>query len=154
LPSEWRGSILALVSRENVDVHRRMVAAFNARDVEAMIACWDPKGEYHPVLATVAGVSAFHGHDGMRTWFADLEDALGDEMRAEPEAFYDLGERTLMFYVLRGRGRVSGAEVTSQFTQVARWRNNLAVYMKVYTDRDEALRDLGVSGDELEPIAP
>ena len=59
-----------------------------------------------------------------------------------------------MFYVLRGRGRLSGAEVTSQLTQVARWRNNLCVYAKVYTDRDEALKDLGVSEDALEPITP
>jgi hypothetical protein len=90
----------------------------------------------------------------MRSWFADLEDALGDEIRIEPTAFFDLGERTLMFYVLRGRGRLSGAEVTSQFTHVARWRNNLYVYAKVYMDRDEALRDLGVSEDALEPIKP
>jgi hypothetical protein len=28
------------------------------------------------------------------------------------------------------------------------------VYIKGYADREEALRDLGVSEDDLEPIAP
>jgi hypothetical protein len=79
---------------------------------------------------------------------------LGDEIRIEPSAVFDLGERTLMFYVLRGRGRLSGAEVTSQFTMMARWRNNLCVYAKVYTEREAALTDLGVSEDALEPITP
>ena len=72
----------------------------------------------------------------------------------EPEAYFALGEQTLLFYVLRGRGRQSGAEVTMQLAQVARWRDNLMVYSKVYTDKGEALRDLGVSEDALEPIAP
>jgi ketosteroid isomerase-like protein len=142
------------MSRENVELHRRVIEAFNARDAEALIARMDPNVEYHPVLAAVGGVIAFRRHDGMRSWFADFKDVWGDEIRVEPTAYVDLGERSLMFYVLRGRGRLSGAEVTSQFTQVVRWRNNLCVYAKVYTDRDEALRDLGVCEDALELIAP
>ena len=35
---------------------------------------------------------------------------------------------------------------------VFRWRDGPLVYFKGYTDRGEALRDLGVSEDELEPI--
>jgi ketosteroid isomerase-like protein len=142
------------MSRENVELHRRLIEAFNAHDAEALIACTDPSVEFHPALVALAGGTAFRGHDGMRSWFADLEDTLGDEMRVEPTAFFDLGEQTLMIYALRGRGRLSGAEVTSHFTQVARWRDNLLVYAKVYTERDEALKDLGVSEDEVEPIDP
>jgi hypothetical protein len=37
---------------------------------------------------------------------------------------------------------------------VTRWRDGLAVYVKHYADRAEAFRDLGVSEDALEPIAP
>jgi hypothetical protein len=33
-------------------------------------------------------------------------------------------------------------------------RDGLAVYFKTYTDQAEARRDLGVTEDELEPIAP
>jgi hypothetical protein len=38
--------------------------------------------------------------------------------------------------------------------QVAKWRDGLCVYFKGYTDREDALRDLGVSEDALEPITP
>jgi hypothetical protein len=38
--------------------------------------------------------------------------------------------------------------------QVARWRDGLLVYVKGYADREDALSDLGVSEDELEPIYP
>jgi hypothetical protein len=34
------------------------------------------------------------------------------------------------------------------------WREGLVVYGKSYIRREDALSDLGVSGDELEPIEP
>jgi protoporphyrinogen oxidase len=37
---------------------------------------------------------------------------------------------------------------------VVRWRDGMAVYMKGYARRLDALRDLGVSESELHPIAP
>jgi hypothetical protein len=37
---------------------------------------------------------------------------------------------------------------------VARWREDLIVSLKGYARREDALSDLGVSEDALEPIAP
>jgi ketosteroid isomerase-like protein len=143
------------LSEQNVKLHRQVVDAFNARDVEALIALTDPDVEYHPALRTaVAGPTAYRGHEGLRSWFDDFDEVWGDQIRIEPNAYFDLGEQTLMSYVLWGRGRSSGAEVTMDFTQVIKWRDSLILYSKVYTDRDEALSDLGVSEDALEPIAP
>jgi hypothetical protein len=34
------------------------------------------------------------------------------------------------------------------------WRDGLLVYFKGYAHGEDALRDLGVSENELEPIAP
>jgi hypothetical protein len=59
-----------------------------------------------------------------------------------------------MFYRLQGRGRQSGVEVSMELAMVVRWRENLLVYSKVYTERAEALSELGVSEDALEPVAP
>jgi hypothetical protein len=83
-----------------------------------------------------------------------MEDAWGDEIRAEPEAYFDLGEHTLGFLVFHGHGRHSGAEVAMPIALVTRWRNSLLVYIKGYAHREDALRDLGVSEDELERIEP
>jgi ketosteroid isomerase-like protein len=142
----------ACVSEQNVELHRRVLEAFNRRDIEAMIACSDPSFEYYPLLSAI-GVTVYHGHEGLRSWFEQLDDAW-EELRAEPEAYFDLGEQTLLFYVLRGRGRHSGAEVAMPGAQVCRWREGLGVYAKQYAHREDALRDLGVSEDALEPIAP
>jgi ketosteroid isomerase-like protein len=142
------------MSQENVELHRRSVAAFNTRDVEAFVAFCDPQIELHSGV-TVPGGAVYRGHDGVRQWHRDIRDGFGDEVRVEPEAYFELGEHTITFHVLHGRGRESGADVATPAAHVCRWRNGLIVYFKGYAEnRGDALSDLGVSKDGLEPIAP
>jgi ketosteroid isomerase-like protein len=140
------------VSEQNVELHRRGIEAFNARDVEAFVGIADPEVEFHSVYEAVGGAD-YHGHSGTRQFFRDLEDTW-DEIRVEPEMYFDLGENTLLYYVGHGRGMQSGAEVAMALAQVCRWRDGLCVYWKTYVTREDALRDLGVSAEALEPIAP
>jgi len=100
------------------------------------------------------GGGVYYGHDGMRRWHRDLEGAWGEQIRIQPDVYFDLGEDTLIFFVYHGRGEHSGAEVAMQATSVARWRDGVLTRSTVYLDRAHALRDLGVTEDELEPIAP
>jgi ketosteroid isomerase-like protein len=141
------------MSQENVELHRRGIEAFNAHDVEAFIALCDSSVEANSVFAAVGG-GVYHGPDGLRRFFSDAGDTWGDQIRGEVEAFFDLGEDTLAFYVLHGRGRQSGAEVAMPLAQVVRWRDGLVVYFKVYAHREDALSDLGISEDALERIEP
>jgi hypothetical protein len=141
------------MSRANIELHGRANDAFNARHVEAFIAFCDPNVEFQGVFTAVGG-GVHHGHDGVRRWHRDLQDAWGEEIRIEPEACFDLGEYTLAFNVLRGRGRHSGADVAMPYAQVVRWRVGLIIYFKAYVHREEALPDLGVVEDALVPIAP
>jgi ketosteroid isomerase-like protein len=135
----------------NVDLHRRAVDAFNSRDIEAFCACCDPQVEWHShfAAADLGEGGVYHGHEGLRRWHEELTEAWGDDIRAEPDAYFDLGEHTLASYVLRGRGRSSGADVAMPATALARWQNGLIVYFKGYERREDALRDLGVSEEEL-----
>ncbi len=118
-----------------------------------MVALCDPSIEVHSVFAAVSG-AVYHGHDGVRRWLRDLEESWGGEYRVEPEAFFDLGERTLMFGVQHGRGGQSGVEVAMPATGAAAWRDGLCISHKAYVHREDALKELGVSTDSLEPIAP
>ena len=140
------------MSEQNVELARRAVETYNEHDTEAYIALCDPKIELQTTMGV--GGAIYHGHDGMRRYFGDLEDAWGKEFRVEPEAYFDLGEQTLLFYVARGRGSQSGVEVTRPRALIQGWRDGLLVYVKVYVDRAEALSELGISEDALEPIAP
>ena len=118
-----------------------------------MIGYSDPSIEFHSAFAAVGG-AVYHGHDGIRMSQRDLDEAWGDEIRLEPEAYFDMGEHTLAFHVLHGRGSHSGTDVAMRVAHVFRWRDGLAIYFKAYVHREDALNDLGVSEDQLEPISP
>jgi hypothetical protein len=90
----------------------------------------------------------------VRSWQRDLDESWGGEFRVELEAFFDLGESTLVFAVLHGRGGQSGVAVAMPATGVATWRDGLCVFHKAYAHREDALSDLGLSEDALEPIEP
>jgi ketosteroid isomerase-like protein len=141
------------MSEKNVELARRYLDAYNMRDIEAMLACCDPNIEYQAGWPGVAP-AVYHGHGGMRKWHRENDDAWGEELRAEREAAFDLGDTLLAFYVLHARGLHSGVEVTMEVATVARWRDGLVVYTKSYAHREDALSDLGVSEDELERIEP
>ena len=145
---------LLVMSEQNVERDRRLVETFNTRDVEAFIALCDPDIEVHSVFTAVGGTT-YHGHDGVRKWHRDLQETWGEEIRIESEAFFDLGEHTLGFQVIHGRGLQSGVEVAMPCAHVARWRDEgLCDHLKVYMHREDALEDMDVTEETLKPFAP
>ena len=141
------------MSERNVELHRRWIEAYNARDMEGFLGSCDPGVEFYSLFAAVGGVTLYRGHEGVRRWWREFEESW-DGARIEPEVFFDLGAETLFFAVLHGRGRQSEVEVEMPYAAVTRWNDGLVVYFRSFTDRDSALHDLGVSEDDLEPIAP
>jgi ketosteroid isomerase-like protein len=140
------------MSDRDIELLRGWIEAFNARDIDALVARCTPDIEFHSAFAAMGGV--YRGRDEMRRWHRDLEDAWGSEIYLEPVAFFDLGELILSHYVYHGRGQQSGADVAMPASSVTKWRDGLMAYVKVYLDPNDALRQLGVSGNELIRIAP
>lgn len=141
------------MSEENVELLRRLFEAYNARDIEGFIAYCDPGIELETAFAAVGG-EVYSGHDGLRTWHRDVNDVWGGAVHVELEAYFDLGERTLAFYVLHARGKHSGVAVAMPVALVVRWHNGLILHAKAYAHREDALGDIGVSEDQLQPITP
>jgi ketosteroid isomerase-like protein len=72
------------VSRQApVDLVASWVAAFNERDLDGMLACLDPKVDFHPVRLTGLDRS-YRGHDGVRRWYEQLGQ-LGHEYVVDVE---------------------------------------------------------------------
>jgi ketosteroid isomerase-like protein len=141
------------VSEQNVEVARAFTEAFNAGDIEGVLACCHPEVEFHSTFAQVGGAT-YRGHAGMRRWHRELRGVWNEGFRSEPEAFFDLGEQTLVYTVLSGAGRQSGIEAELPVAAVVRFRDGLIVYYRGHIHREDALSELGVAEDELEPIYP
>jgi ketosteroid isomerase-like protein len=92
--------------------------AYNARDPEAWVAIWTTDCEWHPFLtARVEGDPGYHGHNGMRAWFEDV-DEMFSTMHVELEAVREAGDRLLVLGQMTAVGRGSGAEVSSEVAWV------------------------------------
>jgi len=115
--------------------------AYNARDPEAFVAVWHPDCEWHPFLtARVEGDPGYHGHNGIRAWFEDV-DEMFSEMHADLEQFREVNGRLLVFGHMRAKGRGSGTEVSSEVAWLVEPRGELLQRGWAYTSHEEAERE-------------
>ena len=134
------------MSQENVETCWRSVDLFNRRDVEAWLEYLDPEVELHWTLFAMlgGGATVFRGHEGVREYLRDLDEAFAEFQIAEISEIRDLGERVLAVGQLRGRGRDSGAEVESPVAYVVEFKNGRIIRMDDFFDPKEALEAAGL----------
>jgi ketosteroid isomerase-like protein len=141
------------VSEHNVELARAFTEAFNARDIDAVLACCHPQIEFHSTFAQVGG-AIYRGHGEMRSWHRELQEVWREGFRSEPEVFFDLGDHTLVYTLLHGAGTQIGVEVELPVAAVVGFRDGLIVYYRGHIHREDALEELGVTEDELDPVHP
>jgi ketosteroid isomerase-like protein len=114
--------------------------SYNSRDADAWVAVWNRDCEWHPFLtARVEGDPGYHGHNGMRAWFEDL-DEMFDEIHAELDQFRQVGDRLLVLGRMTARGRASGTEVESEVGWVVEPKDERFQRGWAYTSHEEAER--------------
>jgi ketosteroid isomerase-like protein len=132
------------MSRENVEIVRLGYERFNDGDVDGFLQLCAPDFEFRD-LPALPGSGVFIGHDGYRTWWAQLVDAFED-LRFEAEEFIDAGgDRVVVVNHAIGRGRGSGADVEMHFSNVWTLSDGKVVRLIVYNDHAEALDAAGLS---------
>jgi ketosteroid isomerase-like protein len=101
------------MSRENVEIVRRVFEASARRDRAAVLALYDPEIELdlsRIPLAGLTGRATYLGHEGLRSMFRDWYEAF-EQYEEECEELIDAGEHVIAVVTGRGRGRASGTDV-------------------------------------------
>jgi hypothetical protein len=120
---------------------RQAVDAYNARDSEAFIEVWNADCEWHPFLtARVEGDPGYHGHNGMRAWFEDV-DEMFTEMHVDLENLREVKGRLLVFGHMEAAGRGSGARVRSEVAWLVEARGERLQRGWAYNSHAEAERE-------------
>jgi ketosteroid isomerase-like protein len=86
----------------------------------------------------------YWGHEGVRQWVRDIDEALAD-IRLELPEIRDLGDRIVAVGRLHARGKASGAETESPFSCVVEWKEGKATRILSFLDHKEALEAAGLS---------
>jgi ketosteroid isomerase-like protein len=125
------------VSETNVDVVRRMFAAFAERDLEAMLREMDEDVEFLPVTAnlTTGGVP-YKGHDGIARYMEDVE-GVWPQLRIYPGELTPVGEAVVALGRVRARG--GGMIIDRPTGWVFKMRAGRILRGRVYGSREEAL---------------
>jgi ketosteroid isomerase-like protein len=134
------------MSEENVEAIRRLMAAYNRRDIDAFLQAYDPAVEARPLTLAMFGQEAtvYRGHEGIRQFIQDVDEALTD-VHVEVVEVRDLGERVVATGRIQARGRASRAEIETPVSWLVEFRDGRVLRIRDYLDRDEALKAAGAS---------
>jgi ketosteroid isomerase-like protein len=131
------------MSEENVELFKKGIESYNRRDIEAMLEVWHPEAVWYPFTAQVEGDDAYHGREGLRRWWANV-DATFEEIEASVEDVRDLDDTVLALGHLRARFR-SGVTLDTEIGWLTRYRDGLGVWGRAYLSHTEALQAAGLS---------
>jgi uncharacterized protein len=129
------------MSRENVEVVRRSLAAWNRGDLEGALRDFDPRVEvdWSESLGPQRGV--YSGIEKSRQFLEEWL-ALFDEVEIRPEEFIDTGDHVLVPNCGYALGR-DGVRVEARSTQVFTLRGGKIVRLRLYQEKQAALDAVG-----------
>jgi ketosteroid isomerase-like protein len=130
------------MSQEHVDKTRDFIDAYNRRDFDAAVRCFDPEIEW--VLPPLQRSDSCRGPDEVIRFWEGLDETF-EELRLDAQEFVDAGDRVAVRLRFYGRGKGSGAELeTEMYHQVTTFRDGTMVRIEYVTSWAEALQAAGV----------
>jgi uncharacterized protein len=133
------------MSREDVEVVRRIYDAAARRDSEAVLERYDPAVELDArALGLVApNDGTYRGHKGLRALFGEWHEAWG-EIEYSYDELIDAGDQVISVVERHARGRSSGIEVEREFALLWTVRGGKVVRVVWFLSREEALEAAGM----------
>jgi ketosteroid isomerase-like protein len=99
------------MSQENVEVVRRFLDAFNARDVEVLVSLSAEDCEWRPFRAQLEGI-VYRGHQGVRQFLSDMNEDW-ETFRIDPLEFRDRDQLVAVIGRVEARSAESSMEIES-----------------------------------------
>ena len=135
------------MSKEDIEVVRRVYEASAQRDPNAVLAAYDPEVEWdvsRSRMARLVGEGVYRGHDGLRRFFRAYHDAW-EHISYSYDELIDAGEKVISVDVETARGKLSGADV--ELTQYGVWtiRDGKVVHAAWFSAREDAVEAAGLS---------
>jgi ketosteroid isomerase-like protein len=133
------------LAEENIQIVRKVFDAFVRRDVEAALDVMSSDVEFS-APATQALVDrhvSYEGHDGIRDYFKDVARAW-TTLDVFLHEYHEVGDDRILV-IGRVRGRGTAKHIVDGPAQWA-WRieNEKIVWGHIFTDREEAVKSIGL----------
>jgi ketosteroid isomerase-like protein len=132
------------MSRENVELVRRLLDVYNERSFVENAELIDPEIVWDVSRVELPDGASYTGRSELRS-FADAWEEGFESEQVTAQEIFDAGDRVVVLVRHCGRGKISGIEVDQTFAMVWTLRDGRAVRMDMYPTRDEAVEAAGLS---------
>ena len=132
------------MSRENVEIVRRYLAAYDSGGLDVVAEFWHPDIEWRAVEGYIDDVGVIRGPDGMRQYYGQWEEPF-DAIRIEIEELIETGDQVVAVVRSVGRMKDSDAEIDIRYAVVISVRDGKIARGREYSTRQEALEAVGLS---------
>jgi ketosteroid isomerase-like protein len=132
------------MSRENVELVRRLLDVYNERSFAENTGLIDPEIEWDFSRVELPEGTSYTGPSEFRSFIEAWEEGFESDHMAAQEIF-DAGDRVVVVVHHHGRGKISRIEVEQTVAMLWTLRDGRAVRMAIYPTRAEALEAAGLS---------
>jgi ketosteroid isomerase-like protein len=133
------------MARENLEVVRRLLDAIGPRDLDSLTELTDPEVEWHSFFAELGEGGEYHGHAGLRQYFADLAESW-DVLRVHLDGLLDAGSVVIGVGRIQYKGRESGAESEMAAGWMFKFRDGRVLVFRAFRDPEQTLAAVGLTG--------
>ena len=127
------------MSEENVEIVRRLNEAFDARDIDAVVAAHHPDAVAHNRRSQIVG--PYRGHAGIRRMMEETFE-MAPDFEIEIDEIRDCGSRVLLLG--RQRGTVGGVRIDEVLAELYEVEAGKVTRTQDFMTVDEALEAAGL----------
>jgi ketosteroid isomerase-like protein len=124
------------------ELAQQLFDAFNARDLKAALSLLHPDVVFEPVSGAVLNGEPYRGHEGMRLYFADVQEHWR-ELTVNPVRLRGAGDAVVAL------GHASGSSAAGSLRDVPttwmfKFDDGLVVHIQIFSDERLARQALGL----------
>lgn len=129
------------MSQETVEFARNAVAAFNRRDVPALVEMTTDDFQWMTWTGTVE-TTVYDGAEGLAGYFQDAD--IWEVLNLDVQEFRDLGDKVLVVGMFHARGGGSGVEVRAPYYSAFFFSEGKLARVLSFRTEEEALEAVGL----------
>jgi ketosteroid isomerase-like protein len=130
------------MSRENVEIVRRAIDAFNDGDLDAALRDVDPEVEIDWSRSRGVEAGTYRGYEACRRFWSTFIETF-DRVTITADEYIERGDHVVVPNRGRAWGR-DGIEVATQSASVVTLRQGRIVAWRLYQEKSEALEAVGL----------
>src|SRR5262249_6618520 len=112
--------------------------AFNEGGVEGILPFIHPDFEATTPPELASEPDTYRGEDGIRRWFDSFDEVM-EEIRWDSPRFQAVGDRVVVEFTLRARGKTTGLDFGQVAVMLWELRDGKAIGLQLFPTLDEAL---------------